>query len=324
VELEAKIASLLIGPGAARLVELEALTRRRFYLEAKEGVHLDHFLVLEEGKRDEIAPSAPVEEGADVELKLVEVGLHDPGAGVGKLDGLDVSVADAAKLVGKKVKVQVERVLDGTAYATLVTAKKQAGDAPITAEGEAEKPTRKPPARKAEAAAEPSIEPEAAEAEEPAAEEPEATDEAEAAASADEASAPAKKKTRRGTRGGRGRKRPATAAASANGGDAEAAAAKIHVPDPSLGAEDAAQPEAETAPEEPAPSENGAEAEQPAAQKKKTRRGTRGGRGRKKKPAGVTADAAEGAEAQEASEPPADETWDYVPMSEWGDEVDGS
>ncbi len=265
VELEGKIASLLIGPGAGRLAELEALTRRRFYLEAKQGVHLDHFLVVAEGKRDDLAPTAPVEEGAEVELKLVEVGLHDPTAGVGKLEGLDVCVANAAKLVGKKVKVQVERVLDGSAYATLVDARKQAADEPITAEGEAEKPTRKPPARKVEAEARPAAEPKDAPAEEPG-EEPEEPEESAAAASEaetpDGAAAPAKKKTRRGTRGGRGRKRPAgaaaagaadngagdaeiTAAAADNGaGDAEttAAAAKIHVPDPSLGIDDDSEP----------------------------------------------------------------------------------
>jgi ribonuclease G len=317
VELEAKIASLLIGPGASRLAELEALTRRRFYLEPKEGVHFDHFLVLAEGKRDELAPSGPAEEGAEVELKLVEVGLHDPAAGVGKLDGLDVAVAHAAKLVGKKVKVQIERVLDGTAYATLVDAKKQAAEVPITAEAEAEKPTRKPPARKVEAAVEPATE----SRDEPAAEEPEATEEE--AGPSEATAAPAKKKTRRGTRGGRGRKRPATAAADGgdNGaGDPEAALAKIHVPDPSLGAEDAAEPTAEAAAEEPAAAENGAEPEQ-AAPKKKTRRGTRGGRGRKKKPAAAT-NGADGAATEEPSTKPAEETWDYVPMSEWGDEVD--
>src|SRR5207253_1079161 len=56
VEVAAKVAAILIGPGASRLVELEKQTRRRFYLQPKEGVHLDHFLVLAEGKRDELAP----------------------------------------------------------------------------------------------------------------------------------------------------------------------------------------------------------------------------------------------------------------------------
>ena len=43
-------------------------------------------------------------------LKLVEVGLYDPSAGVGKVDGWNVVVAGAAKLVGKKVSVTVGRV----------------------------------------------------------------------------------------------------------------------------------------------------------------------------------------------------------------------
>jgi ribonuclease G len=289
VEVAGKIASLLVGPGAGRLIELERQTRRRFYLEPREDVHLDHFLVLAEGKRDELAPPAPVEEGATIEVKLVEVGLHDAQAGVAKVDGFDVCVADAAKLVGKKVNVQVERVLDGTAYARVAGATK-AEDVPITAEGEAEKPTRRAAAKK--------VEPDAA-----------------AAESGEEAAKP-KKKTRRGTRGGRGRKKKTTAAPAAveNGaGEAEAVAtpaATIHVPDPELG---------RTEPVADVPSEDGAEAPKP---KKKTRRGTRGGRGRKKKTTSV-AGAAPTTEQAEPAEPAEPEGgWEYVPMSEWGDEVD--
>src|SRR5207249_3301040 len=79
-------------------------------------VHLDHFEILGQGKLDAFRPPAPVEEGATIELKLVEVGLHDVSAGVGKVDGYDVVVTAAAKLVGKKVGVKVGRVLDGVAY----------------------------------------------------------------------------------------------------------------------------------------------------------------------------------------------------------------
>ena len=75
--------------------------------------------MLAEGKLADLQPEAPVAEGAEVELKLVEVDLHDSGSAVGKLDGLDVVVGGAAKLVGKKAKVRIERILDGVAYATL-------------------------------------------------------------------------------------------------------------------------------------------------------------------------------------------------------------
>ena len=161
VELADTIASALVGPGARRLVELEALTKKRFFLEGKPETHLDHFVVVSEGKLADLAPPAPVGEGAETMLQLVEVDRYDSAAAVGKLDGLDIVVADAASLVGKRVKVRVERVLDGRAYGVLMRKTKDVPE-PLTAEGEAEKPTRKPPARKGATPAK--GEPEAAEA----------------------------------------------------------------------------------------------------------------------------------------------------------------
>jgi ribonuclease G len=303
VEVAAKVASILIGPGAARLVELEKQTRRRFYLVGKEDTHLDHLVVLEEGKREDLAPPAPVAEGEKVQLTLGEVGLHDPEAGVGKIEGFDVCVAGAAKQVGKKVNVQIERVLDGMAYATVVAKAAAEADEPITAEGEAEKPTRRAPAKKVEADAEAETDVEAAEEED---------EDVDVPAAADDAEAPKpKKKTRRGSRGGRGRKKSSTAAPSGNG--AAPAAAKIHVPDPDLGEPEPVAEEPVAA--EPSADGDGTVAEEAPKPKKKTRRGTRGGRNRKKKtasaPAAVTA----------APEEESPENWDYVPMSEWGDDI---
>jgi ribonuclease G len=340
VEVAARVASILIGPGASRLQELEKQTRRRFYLQPKGDTHLDHFLVLAEGKREELAPAAaPVAEGVRIELKLVEVGLHDADAGVGKVDGLDVCVANAATQVGKKVAVQVERVLDDAAYATLVSGE-AAVDAPITAESEAEKPTRRAAgpattARTAELDDAEAEEEEEAAADEPEEEEPEAGEpdgEAIAAENGTEPVAP-KKKTRRGSRGGRGRKKTAAAPAAAGNGVGEPAdvappaVARIHVPDPELGEPDESQEEPE--------GDGGTEAPRP---KKKTRRGTRGGRGRKKKTAAAvvaTEGSQDGASPEEEKpaepddekrarpeeEKPSD--WEYVPMSKWDDDLPG-
>jgi ribonuclease G len=347
VEVAAKVASILIGPGASRLQELEKQTRRRFYLQGKPDTHLDHFLVLAEGKREELAPQAPVAEGARIELKLVEVGLHDAEAGVGKLDGLDVSVANAAKQVGKKVDVQVERVLDEAAYATLISGATTV-EAPITAESEAEKPTRRAPGSATTAKTAELDDPEAEELEdeESDADTPDGddleADEPDAAAATTvngtEVAAP-KKKTRRGSRGGRGRKKktaaaPATASNGAGEPDdvATPAVARIHVPDPELG-------EAEEEESDLQPVADGTESPRP---KKKTRRGTRGGRGRKKKTAASVAASDGGAvsEHEQAETPRASEAeavapareevpsagaeekasdWEYVPMSQWDD-----
>ena len=187
---------------------------------------------------------------------------------------LDVAVGGAAKLVGKKVRVRVERVLDGAAFATLA-GEPARGSAAITAEGLAEKPTRASRSRKV--AEQPK--------ELPVAEEPDSP-EAAAEETAEEPTAPKKKRTRRGSRGGRNRrKKPAAAAAVEDGAVSEAPVApKIHVPAVDLGVE-ASDDDGNG---EGAPAADAA-ADGAAPKKKRTRRGSRGGR-RRRKPATVTAE----------------------------------
>jgi ribonuclease G len=307
VAVHPRVLQLLAGPGGERLEALEAAARRRFYLVAAEGnghVHLDHFEVVEQGKREALEPKAPVAEGASTELKLVEVGLHDASTGVGKLDGLEIVVAGAAKLVGKKVTVDVGRVLDGIAFARLADAVER--PEPITFEAEAEKPTRAPAKRRA------ASEPEAAVGAE---EEEAAAAEVVEAPEAETDGAP-KKRTRRGTRGGRGRKKPAAAAVS-DGEEGEAKRTpRIHVPPADL---DAPAPGATDGAVEVVDEPSADEAQEAAdgqPKRKRTRRGTRGGR-RRRKPAsnGSAEQPEEGVVAEAATaveEPP-----EYVPMSEW-------
>jgi ribonuclease G len=320
VELNARIASTVVGPGAARLRELEELTKRKFFLVGVEDVHLDHFRLLDRGDVERLQPQAPVEAGQELDLKLVEVGLHDPQAGVGKVKGFDVAVAGAARLVGKKVKARVGAVMEGIAYAELVGRQEIAG--PITAEGEAEKPTRsrkgsadKPPAA-GDGATRRKAPPEPDSDEEPAVDDEPETEEA-------AAETPAKKKTRRGSRGGRGRKKKAVSSAEPDGEAGEPSTEPESQLGPELELEPAA---AENAPPAPVihlpdrdlgePSENG---DEPAPTRKPTRRGSRGGRNRKKK-TGATA-------SLEGDAPPAEDSssgngsegeWAYTPMSEWG------
>jgi ribonuclease G len=333
VEVNAKVAALIAGPAAVRLRELEETTKRRFFLVGKNDIHLDHFRVLEQGTVEALGPDAPVSAGQELELKLGEVGLHDSHAGVGKVDGLDVSVAEAARLVGKKVRVRVTAVLEGIAYAERPV-KKAATEDDDGAEDEQE-----------------------AEAEE----EEEEEDVAAEVGEDGEPAVAAKKRTRRGTRGGRNRRKKPVGAETGEPVDGEPA------PEPVAEAEAEAHAEAEEGPAaEPEPqidepsagpvihvpgpeigrdgdeaSQNGEQAAAAAA-RKRTRRGSRGGRNRRKKPATVAAGAAldaeseEGAEAvveperepelqsdngAEASPEPEPEAqsdeWEYTPMSQW-------
>jgi ribonuclease G len=274
VELNARVAALVVGPGAERLRAIEEQAKRRFWLVPRKDVAPHHFNVLAQGSRQKLAPSNGLEEGAEKSIELGEVGLYDPDAGVGRLNGHAVVVGDAASLVGKKVRVRIERVLDGVAYATLVRRGGKVQPAPVMAEMEAVKPTRQPSRRR-----KPAPKPE------PAKEKEETT--AKAAPAPEKPGAEAekpKRKTRRGSRGGRRRRKPATAAsgaaaASADGKPEGEAKARIHVPDPKLG-----QAEAQAE-----PAQNGKEAgegtEAAPRPRRRTRRGSRGGRNRRKKAA---------------------------------------
>ena len=271
VELNDHVAGLLVGPGAARLEEIEAQARRRFSVVGKTGVGHDHFAVTDEGTVEKLAvEGAPVEEGQTLEVKLVEVGRFDVGAGMAKVDGgYLICVAGAAKLVGKKVNVRIARVLDGTAYALLADAAPAATSAPITAEAQAEKPTRASRAKKPEP--EPEPQPEAVEGEIVAEEE---VNEEEPAAET-----PPKPKTRRGSRGGRGRKKkPAVTA-------------------------DASSEMSDTPTEALEPAAEVSDTTEDAPPKKKTRRGSRGGRGRKKPAAAAAETNGAGEPEPETAEP---------------------
>ena len=328
VEVNADVAAALTGPAGERLAAIEEQARRRFLLEPREEAAPDHFTVVKQGKRADLVPEAPFGTDDEVELRLVEIAAGNGDRAVGKLDGYEVSVAQASKLVGKKVRVRIDRIAGGVAYATLVrpAPKHAAAPEPVTAESQAEKPTRppsrkkpkpkpkekqpageaatveaeeqepakpKPKPRRSRAKAKPKPAPEPVAAEET--EQPQATEEAGA-----EPEKP-KRKTRRGTRGGRGRKRK-TAAGAADGApapstDGEASepvvsGPRIHIPEPSLGR--AEEPAADG--EAPVASTNGTEGDGQPKPKRKTRRGSRGGR-RRRKPAAAAETSSEPGEA---------------------------
>jgi len=312
VEANARVASLLIGPGAVRLAEIEERSKRRFFLELIDGDALDHLVVAAEGSVEATKPVTPVEEGDELELTLVEVGLYDSQAGVGKVGEYEVNVLGAATLVGKKVKVRIERALKDSAYATLAEPDQEPYQ-PLTAESVAERPTRAP-AKKAQVKAQAELAPVV---ETPAVVElgqlP-VTTVAESSiveGGAEEGPPRPKKRTRRGSRGGRRRRKPSQAGANVATGDGAGAgtaaggvpadtaaetaqpekpatrrpAQRQRAPRPVAKAParapaqppEAASTSAPSGSEQPAP--DGGEAPRP---KKRTRRGSRGGRRHRK------------------------------------------
>ncbi len=289
VELNAKVAELLVGLDGSRIQELEEVTKRRFFFVGVENVHLDHMRVIDQGTVEKLAPSAPVEPGQELELKLGEVGLHDPRAGAGKVKGFEVVVAGAAKLVGKRVQVRITAVLEDVAYAVLTTVQEGA-TVPITAEAEAEKPTRAKRPSKAAADADTDADADA-EVDEDAGVDVDVDAEAE---ELDEDAIPTPRAPRKPaasrSAASRSRRKPA-----ADGDDVEAAASeeppapkRPRTRKPAVAAATEAVETAEAVDDGAEPDAEGADGETPAPAKKRTRRGTRGGRNRKRKPTAAT------------------------------------
>jgi ribonuclease G len=190
VELNSQVATLLVGPGGSRLAELEKETGRRFALKGRQRAPHDHFAVLSEGKSAEVEPQAfPVELGQELEVELEEAHLHTETDAIARLDGYVITVAGAAAQDGDKATPDTE-----------------------TPKPEGEKPKKKTRrgsrggrGRKKKPAAAQEASTETAAATENAAAPAETKTEAESGEAAVEEKP--KKKTRRGTRGGRGRKR---------------------------------------------------------------------------------------------------------------------
>jgi ribonuclease G len=200
VELNSQVATLLVGPGGSRLEELEKEAGKKFALKGRQRAAHDHFVVLREGKAEEVEPQAfPVAPGQELTLELEEAHLHAETDAIARLNGYVITVAGAAAHVGEKVAIRIQKVGKTSAHGVLVS---ENGDGPAPAEKPKKKTrrgTRGGRGRKRKTAtAEPSTGAPAEEA-------------PETKAQTEDGDKPAeekpKKKTRRGSRGGRGRKR---------------------------------------------------------------------------------------------------------------------
>ena len=111
VELNAHVASLLIGPGAPRLKEIEDITKRRFLLDGKDGTPLDHFAVLDRGRSRSSCPMRRSRR-ARSSTSSSSRSACTTGRRHGQARRLRRRVGGAAKLVGKKVQ-GADRASDG-------------------------------------------------------------------------------------------------------------------------------------------------------------------------------------------------------------------
>ncbi len=125
VQLHPKVAAILVGGHgrAGPLQEIEGETGKHFHFEGSEALPIDHFAVSLDGTRQSIEQRAlPFREGEEVLVEIEEPHMYNEDDGVAKLDGYVISVSGAARLVGQKTLVRIEKVGRSAAEASLAGA----------------------------------------------------------------------------------------------------------------------------------------------------------------------------------------------------------
>jgi ribonuclease G len=278
VRLNSRVTAWFTADGARELQALEADTGRYFHFTGSEGLPLDHFAVVMEGSRDDVAEQAvPFRGGEEVHVDIVEPHMYNPDDAVAKVDGYVITVTNGVAFVGEKKLVRIEEARRTTATASLTG---EDAEAAVAAAEERAKDREKAAQRARRSAAAKKGAAKRKERAAAAKAEPEADEAAEAVATLSDESAAAE--------------------AGTGPGAAEDAADDGAKPRRRRGGRSRARAKGAAASEEPA-ADGDEPAEEPsdgdAVESKSRRRGRRGGRRRSR--AKATADAAEVSEASE-------------------------
>jgi ribonuclease G len=121
IQMNPRVSAEFTSNEARVLREVEHDTGKFFHFEGSEGLPLDHFAVVLEGKRDEVLERAvPFREGEEVHVEIVEPHMYSPGDAVAKVDGYLISITGGGGYVGEKHLVRIEEAGATAAIASLV------------------------------------------------------------------------------------------------------------------------------------------------------------------------------------------------------------
>lgn len=116
-----QIGSLLIGPGGVNLEKMERMLNKVIYIKGQDNLDLEQVRLLANGNEREIEFLAlPVHEGEEVEIKVAETHVTNPGAGIGRIEGYVIDIEGAGAYVGKQLKVLITKTFKTYAKARIV------------------------------------------------------------------------------------------------------------------------------------------------------------------------------------------------------------
>lgn len=116
-----QLGSVLIGPGGINLEKMERVLNKVIYIKGQDNLDLEQVRLLASGNECEIESLAlPVQEGEEVEIKISEPHITNPGAGIGRIEGYVVDIEGAGSCVGKQLKVLITKTFKTYAKARIV------------------------------------------------------------------------------------------------------------------------------------------------------------------------------------------------------------
>lgn len=105
-----QVGSLLIGPGGVNLDKIEHNLNKKIFIKGQENLNSNQVRLLASGSRVEIeAMALPVQEGTEVELKVIESHIANPSDGIARIEGYIINIENAGILIGKTIKVFITK-----------------------------------------------------------------------------------------------------------------------------------------------------------------------------------------------------------------------
>jgi len=133
VQMNPRVSAQFTSNSSRVLHELEQESGKVFFFTGSEGLPLDHFDVVMEGKTADVEERAiPFSAGDEVLVHIIEPHMYEVDDAVAKIDGYIVSVAGGGRFVGEKRLVRIEEPGRTAAKAVLLD------DSPRASNGDAD------------------------------------------------------------------------------------------------------------------------------------------------------------------------------------------
>lgn len=111
VEVNPRVASLLIGPRGSNLKELEEELGIDIYIRGDDEKHLEEVEVIETGFRKVLRKMAfPVKEGEILRVKIEEKHANNSADAIARKDGYIINIPNGGSLIGEEVLVRISQV----------------------------------------------------------------------------------------------------------------------------------------------------------------------------------------------------------------------